>query len=126
VSAEIQNLEAAELVVAQMQRRAQQEYDAAGAEKNKAQQALRDADQASNDLAAAGVRGPVMEAFTNYYEAMERAELAATSKAVAAEQALAAANAARGALMAHREAAERLAATGGAADSTAWYGATGS
>jgi len=125
VASEIQNLEAAIQVVSEMQRKAQQELDAATAEKSRAQQELRDAEQAANDLAAAGVKGPVMTAFTDYYEATERAELAAASKMVAAEQRMAAANAARGALAAHQDAAERLAATGGAADSTKWYGQAG-
>jgi hypothetical protein len=125
VSAEIMDLEAAEQIASEMQRKALREFDEAGAERSRAQQALRDAEQYANDLAAAGVKGPVMESFTAYYEDMERVEAAAISKAVAMEQALAHANAARGGLMAHRDAADQLAATGGAADSTKWYGAAG-
>ena len=125
VSAEITNLEVAEQVVSEMQRKAQRELDEALAEKSRAEQAVHDADQSASGLAAAGVTGPVMTAFTDYYEAMERAEMAARSKAVSAEQAMAAANAARGALMAHRDAADALSATGGAADRTAFYGTGG-
>jgi hypothetical protein len=125
VNSEITDLEAAEQVVAEMQSRAQREFEAAAVEKTKAEQALHDAEQAANDLAAAGVKGPVMEAFTNYHEAMESAELAARSKAAAAERALQAADSARGALQRHRDAAEALARTGGAADKTAFYGQTG-
>jgi hypothetical protein len=119
--AEISNLEAALRVVSQMQAEARQALDAAQAEKAAAEQAMRNTEQASENLAAAGVSGPVMEAFVRYHEATEMAERAAAAKVVACDMALAAANSARGALAAHQDAADQLAATGGAARDTGWY-----
>jgi hypothetical protein len=120
---EITNLEAAIAVVSKMQQEALREFDAAGAEKANAEKALAGVEQASADLASAGVSGPVMDAFVRYHEAMEQASLAAAGKLAAYEAAKAAADAMRGALASHQDAADSLAATGGAANRTGWYGA---
>jgi hypothetical protein len=119
--AEISNLEAAVRVVSQMQAEARKSLEDAQLEKSRAEQALKNAEQASQDLAAAGISGPVMEAFVRYHEAMEVAERAAASEVVAYEMAVQAADSARGALQAHQDAADRLRATQGAADKTSFY-----
>lgn len=120
---EITNLEAAIAVVSKMQQEALKEFDAAALEKANAEKALAGVEQASADLANAGVSGPVMDAFVRYHEAMEQAALAAASKLAAYEAAKAAADAMRGALARHQDAAAALAGTGGAANQTGWYGA---
>jgi hypothetical protein len=124
MSGEINNLEAAVAVVREMQRRAAIALDNAIAEKQRTAQSLIDAEQSSNDLAAAGVTGPAWEAFVRYHEAVEVADNAAASAVTACELAVQAADSARGALVKHEEAAEQLKATGGAANETQWYGAS--
>lgn len=119
--AEAANLEMAVQVAERLITECQREMDAAQAERVKATAMATMAEGFGASLAAAGVSGPLMDALAAYAESAEAARNAAEARIAAADAALSSAKSAREGLKVHEAAADALAATGGAADQTAWY-----
>lgn len=120
---EATNLELSMQVARQLKELAGRDYEAAEQAKVDAEKRIAQLDAFSNQLAAAGIKGPVMEAVANMSENVITAKSTAVQQLATADKDLRDAAAALDGFRAHQDAAEKLAQTGGAAKDTAWYGA---
>jgi hypothetical protein len=124
VATEAPNLETAVHVADALKDACTKEVDEAATELLAARAAQVRADSFGASLASAGVGGGVVEALASFADGTSARVSAAEKRVASADSGLAAATKARDDLRKHEAAADSLAATGGAADETRWYGAT--
>lgn len=122
---EAPDLETAVHVADELKAECTREVDEAATELAAAEAAATRADSFGSSLASAGVSGGVVEALASFADGISARVTAAKARVASADSGLAAATKAREDLRKHEAAADSLSATGGAADTTAWYGQAG-
>lgn len=122
IETEFSSLETATQIADRLKETSAREVDEAAARVTALRGRLAAAETMSGSAASAGIKGPVMDRLVNHYEVLQgRLTRAQADHAHASDQ-LDHANALRESLRPHEDAADQLAATGGAAKETAWYG----